>query len=263
MSVEVRGVHAGYGGADVLAACDLRLEPGEALGVIGPNGAGKSTLIRVLTRRLAPRSGTVTVDGRPLARFGRLDLARALAVVPQVPELPAGYSVRDLVAMGRTPHLGLLRPEGDEDRRAVERALRATDTAALARREATRLSGGERQRVVLARALAQEPRYLLLDEPTNHLDLRYQVEMLAYTRQEVERGLGALVVLHDLNLAARFCDRLAVLDRGRVVAQGPPGEVLTASLVSRVYGTDVDVHAVDARPTVLPRLPRGVRPRQR
>lgn len=260
MSVEVRGLYAGYGGPDVLAACDLRLDPGEVLGVIGPNGAGKSTLIRVLTRRLSPRSGRLTVDGRPLGRFGRLDLARALAVVPQVPELPAGYSVRDLVAMGRTPHLGLLRPERDEDRRAIERALRVTDTGALAHREATRLSGGERQRVVLARALAQEPRYLLLDEPTNHLDLRYQVEMLAYTRQEVDRGLGALVVLHDLNLAARFCDRLAVLERGRVVAEGAPEAVLSAELVSRVYGTEVDVRSVDAHPTVLPRLPRRMRP---
>jgi len=257
VSIEVRELYAGYGERDVLEACNVRLERGEVLGVIGPNGAGKSTLVRVLTRRLTPRSGRVTVDGRPLARFGRLDLARALAVVPQVPELPAGYTVRDLVAMGRTPHLGLLRAEREQDRRAVLRALHATDTASLARRDATRLSGGERQRVVLARALAQEPRYLLLDEPTNHLDLRYQVEMLAYTRQEVDRGIGALVVLHDLNLAARFCDRLAVLQGGRVVAQGPPEAVLTAALVSRVYGTDVDVHAVDSRPVVLPRLPRS------
>ncbi len=256
MSIEVREVYAGYGGRDVLSACDVRLEPGEVLGVIGPNGAGKSTLVRVLTRRLVPRAGRVSVDGRPLARYGRLDLARALAVVPQVPELPAGYTVRDLVAMGRTPHLGLLRAEREEDRRAVERALRATDTAALARRDATRLSGGERQRVVLARAIAQEPRYLLLDEPTNHLDLRYQVEMLAYTRREVERGVGALVVLHDLNLAARFCDRLAVLQGGLVVAQGAPEQVLTEALVSRVYETEVDVHVVDSRPMILPRLPR-------
>jgi iron complex transport system ATP-binding protein len=257
VSIEVLELYAGYGRGDVLAACELRVEPGEVLGVIGPNGAGKSTLVRVLTRRLAPRSGGVTVDGRALARIGRLELARSLAVVPQLPELPAGFSVRELVAMGRTPHLGLLRPERVEDRRAVDRALRATDTVALADREATRLSGGERQRVVLARALAQRPRYLLLDEPTNHLDLRYQVEMLEYTRREVDRGVGALVVLHDLNLASRFCDRLVVLQAGRVVAQGTPTQVLTEALVSRVYGTRVDVHTIGARPLVVPHLPEG------
>ncbi len=259
MSIEVRELYAGYGRGDVLAACELSVEPGEVLGVIGPNGAGKSTLVRVLTRRLAPRSGSVTIDGRSLARIGRLELARSLAVVPQLPELPAGFSVRELVAMGRTPHLGLLRPERAEDRRAVDRALRATDTAALADRDATRLSGGERQRVVLARALAQRPRFLLLDEPTNHLDLRYQVEMLEYTRREVDRGVGALVVLHDLNLASRFCDRLVVLQAGHVVAQGTPSQVLTEALVSRVYGTRVDVHTIGARPLVVPHLPDGAR----
>ncbi|MEJ2293129.1 MAG: ABC transporter ATP-binding protein, partial [Deinococcales bacterium] len=156
-----------------------------------------------------------------------------------------------------TPHVGLLRREGDEDRRAVEVAMRTTDTLHLADRRATHLSGGERQRVVLARALAQRPRYLLLDEPTNHLDLRYQVEVLAFTRREVERGIGALVVLHDLNLAAGACDRLIVLQEGRVVAEGAPAQVLTAALVSRVYGTDVDVHGLGTRPLIVPRLDRA------
>ncbi|MEJ2359471.1 MAG: ABC transporter ATP-binding protein [Deinococcales bacterium] len=257
MSLEIRGLQAGYGERDVLRSCDLRVEPGQVVGVIGPNGAGKSTLVRVLTRRLPVRGGRVSVDGRPLHRFGRLELARKLAVVPQMPELPAGYTVRELVSMGRTPHVGLLRREGDEDRRAVEVAMRTTDTLHLADRRATHLSGGERQRVVLARALAQRPRYLLLDEPTNHLDLRYQVEVLAFTRREVERGIGALVVLHDLNLAAGACDRLIVLQEGRVVAEGAPAQVLTALLVSRVYGTDVDVHGLGTRPLIVPRLDRA------
>ena len=253
----MRALKAGYGEEDVLRSCDLHLEPGEVVGVVGPNGAGKSTLVRVLTRRLPVRGGSVSVDGRPLDRFGRLELARKMAVVPQLPELPPGYDVRELVAMGRTPHLGLLRPEREEDRRAVEAAMRTTDTLRLAGRSATELSGGERQRVVLARALAQSPRYLLLDEPTNHLDLRYQVEVLAFTRREVQRGIAALVVLHDLNLAASVCDRLVVLKEGRVVAEGAPAQVLTAPLVSHVYGTEVEVHGAGTRPWIVPTFDRG------
>lgn len=255
MSIDIRDVAAGYGDRIVLRGFGLRVLAGEVLGLIGPNGVGKSSLIRLLTRRLALRRGTVTIDGRPLPTFGRLELARALAVVPQVPELPAGFTVRELVAMGRTPHLGLWRAERESDRRTIELALRDTDTARLAERSASELSGGERQRVVLARALAQAPRYLLLDEPTNHLDLRYQVDLLAATRRQVERGIGALVVLHDLNLAARFCDRLAVMQNGRVVARGAPDEVLTEQLVERVYGTAVEVHRMSAKPVVVPRLP--------
>jgi iron complex transport system ATP-binding protein len=180
-----------------------------------------------------------------------------LAVVPQSSELPVGYTVEELVALGRTPHLGLWRGAGDADRAVVDLALGSTDTAQLRTREVQRLSGGERQRVVLARALAQEPAFLLLDEPTNHLDLRYQVEVLRLARRQVDAGLGALFVLHDLNLAARACDRLVVLQRGRVVAAGAPAEVLSSALVERVYGTQVEVTAGVDGPTVVPRMGRS------
>lgn len=251
----MHGVHAGYGDRKVLRGLDLAVRPGEVVGLIGPNGAGKSTVLRVLTRRLPLRAGEVRIDGDPLARFGRRELARTLAVVPQSADLPEGYTVLELVSMGRTPHVGLFGVERPEDEAAVERALRRTDTHRLRDRTARALSGGERQRVVLARALAQGPRYLLLDEPTNHLDLRYQLEVLAFTRAEVAAGVGALVVLHDLNLAARTCDRLVVLHGGRVVADGAPSDVLTAPLVTRVYGAAVDVHVAGERPVVVPRVP--------
>lgn len=255
MSLSVRAVRAGYGEGDVLRGLDLELLPGEVLGVIGPNGAGKSTLVRVLTRLLEVREGSVELDGRRLDRIARRQLARLVAVVPQSANLPAGFTVEELVAMGRTPHTGLLGGASEDDAAAVEAALRETDTERLRRRTAGELSGGERQRVLLARALAQRPRYLLLDEPTTHLDLRYQLEALAFIRREASRGVGAMAVLHDLNLAAGGCDRLALVHRGRVVAVGPPGEVLTAGLVSRVYGTGVDVHTFGTRPLVVPRFP--------
>ncbi len=255
MSLVVGGVRAGYGGRDVLRGLSLELRAGEVLGVVGPNGAGKSTLVRVLTRLLPALEGEVTLDGVPLTRLSRRRLARAVAVVPQSAALPAGYSVEELVAMGRTPHIGLLGAPSRADRCAVEEALLDTDTRPLAGRTAAALSGGERQRVLLARALAQRPRYLLLDEPTNHLDLRYQLEVLAFIRREASRGVGVLVVLHDLNLAAAACHRLAVLQGGRVVASGAPADVLTEALVSKVYGADVQVHANAGRPLVVPRLP--------
>ncbi len=257
MSLAVRGVVAGYAGREVLRGLDLELKPGEVLGVVGPNGAGKSTLVRVLTRLLPAWRGGAWLDGRSVARIRRRALARAVAVLPQSGELPAGFTVEALVAMGRTPHTGLLGAPSAEDRAAVERALVETDTRGLRLRRAAELSGGERQRVLLARALAQAPRYLLLDEPTNHLDLRYQLEALAFVRREASRGVGVMVVLHDLNLAAAGCDRVALLERGRLAALGTPTEVLTAPLVSRVYGADVEVHVRGSRPLLVPRMPAG------
>ncbi len=244
----------GYGGADVVHDVDLEVGAGEAIGLIGPNGAGKSTLVRLLTGIVVPTAGSALLDGRSLRRWRRRELAARLAVVPQSAELPAGFTVEELVGMGRTPHLGLFGRERQRDFEAIERALSATDTAELRGRPASGLSGGERQRVVLARALAQEPDYLLLDEPTNHLDLRYQVELLRLARRQVDGGLGALFVLHDLNLAARACDRLVVVRSGRVVASGTPSAVLEPGLMERVYGTAVEVTMGREGPVVVPRL---------
>ena len=246
---------ATYGnGPAALDGVTLRVEPGEVVGLIGPNGAGKSTLLRLFTRQLAPASGRVLLDGRELERFGRFELARRVALVSQEPEVPVGFTVAETVAMGRAPHVGLLGAPGPEDERVVAAALAATGMLPLAGRRVETLSGGERQRAVFARALAQEPAYLLLDEPTNHLDLRYQVELLAYARAQAAAGVGVLAVLHDLNLAARACDRLVLLSAGRVAAAGPPAEVLRPELLAATYRAAVDVLTSADGPVIVPRF---------
>ena len=248
------GVHAGYGARPVLHGVDLRLRAGEVLGVIGPNGAGKTTLVHVLSRVLPVQSGSVWIDGAPLASFARRALARKLAVMPQAAMLPEGFLAIEVVRMGRTPFVRAWRGPGPDDEAEVERAMRQTGVWGLADRRVEHLSGGERQRVVLARALAQRPRVLVLDEPTSHLDLRYQAELLRAARQAAVAGVGVLLVLHDLNLAARACDRMLLLTDGRVVATGTVGQVLVRSRLERAYRTEVDVFDSPRGPTVVPRV---------
>ncbi len=253
--LEVKRLEFSYGKKKILRDVSFALQPKEILGVIGPNGAGKSTLIKVLTKVLTPSSGDVLLNGQAIRTMNRLELARQLAVVPQSGELPPDYCVYDLVMMGRTPHLGFLARESKRDHDLVQRVMQRTDTWQFRDRFASDLSGGEKQRVVLARALVQEPSYLLLDEPTNHLDLNYQIEVLSLVRQEVQRGLGALVVLHDLNLAARLCDRLLVLQQGSIIAEGKPTEILTESLLSTVYSSSISVlQGGDSSPIIVPNL---------
>ena len=257
-SLEADTLHFRYDQShdEVVRGLSLSVSPGEVLGVVGPNGAGKSTLIKLLTRIVGPSRGEVRVDGTPIRNMSRLELARRVAVVPQAGDLPGAFRAEDVVMMGRTPHLGFLAPESDTDRAVVARAMQRTDTWSFRDRPVASLSGGERQRVMLAKALVQEPRYLLLDEPTNHLDLRYQVDVLRFTRREVERGLGALVVLHDLNLAVRVCDRILVMKRGGAVAVGAPSETLDEALIRDVYQTDAHVFSEPGsdRLVVLPRF---------
>lgn len=259
MTIEMADVSAEYrgsngAGAPVLSGVSLTVRAGEVVGVIGPNGAGKSTLLKLLTRQLEPRSGHITLGGRPLQSFGRFELARHLAVVPQTTLLPAGFRVWEVVAMGRTPHLGLLGALSATDMAVVEGALTAADLHRFAQRRVETLSGGEQQRVVFARALAQQARFLLLDEPTNHMDLRYQVDLMSYARHQAAAGAGVLVVLHDLNLAARTCHWLVVLNAGRVHALGQPAEVLTTEIISDVFGAAVRVLSDGGTPVVVPRL---------
>lgn len=238
------------GGRDILRDVSLHAAPGDVVGVVGPNGSGKSTLLRTIYRELRPAAGRVLVDGMDVARLGRRRLARRLAVVPQ--EHPAEFELtaRDIAAMGRAPHQGGLRRDPGGDDRIVTASLELVGMGDRAPDPFDRLSGGEKQRVLIARALAQEPALLVLDEPTNHLDMRHQLETLALLRR---LGFTVLAALHDLNLAARFCDRLSVLDAGRVAGSGTPAGVLTPDLLSRVYGVRVDVipHPRTATPTVL------------
>lgn len=247
-----RGISAGYGTRDVLAGCDLELAAGELIAVVGPNGAGKSTLVRVLSGLLRPRAGRVTLRDRPLGSLSRAEIAREIAVVPQVFETLFPFTVREIVALGRVARLDALGRATVADQEAVARAMEALALAALAGRGVVELSGGERQRVVLAMALAQEPIVLLLDEPTVHLDPAHQLATLRLLRGLTrERGLAVLAVMHDLNLAA-LADRVVVLADGRVVRDGPPLAVVDAPLVREVFGEGWHVAVHEGRPIVHP-----------
>jgi iron complex transport system ATP-binding protein len=239
------GVTFRYPEADVNALEGVSMEApaGGCTAVLGPNGSGKSTLLRVLLGTLAPSAGTAEFDDRPLAAWSRPELARAVGVVPQGEEAAFPISVRELVAMGRYPHLGPWRREGAADRRTVEEAMRRCDVADLGARPVANLSGGERQRTRVARALAQEPRALALDEPTAALDVSHEMAIWELLRELARAGTTVLVVTHNLNLAARYADRLVLLHRGRVAAAGTPAQVLTRDTVERVYGWPVRVVA--------------------
>jgi iron complex transport system ATP-binding protein len=254
-TLEASQVTFSFNGTPVLDGVDLCLLPGRLLGVIGPNGAGKSTLVRVLSHLLDPVGGSVQLNGQNVARWRPADLARVLAVVPQDRELPSAFTIWETVLMGRTPYLGWMGKESQLDRDVVRRAMEETGVFHLAHRLVGQLSGGERQRVVVARALAQQPRVLLLDEPTSHLDISHQVETLSLIVRLVrEQALAALAIFHDLNLAAQYCDELVLLNLGRIVAQGMPDQVLTPELLQQVYRAEVVVvpHPLNGLPAVFP-----------
>ncbi|MBJ6617933.1 ABC transporter ATP-binding protein [Streptomyces sp. DHE17-7] len=227
-----------FDGRLILDGVSLAPRPGSVTGLLGPNGSGKSTLLRLLSGVLAPASGVVTLDGRPLGDWGRRAVARRVAVVEQHADTLVELTVLDVVRLGRIPHRRAWASAGDADEDAVRTALERTGLTDHADRFWHTLSGGERQRVQIARALAQEPRELLLDEPTNHLDVQHQLELLNLI---AELPVTSVVALHDLNLAAMYCDQVVVLRQGRVVAAGPPGDTLTESLIADVYGVRAEV----------------------
>ncbi|MDQ6525599.1 ABC transporter ATP-binding protein [Nocardioides sp. LHD-245] len=229
-------LHFGYDARPVLHGVGLEARPGRVLGLLGPNGSGKTTALRMLYGSLRPARGRVTIGGRPLATLRPREVAQQVAVVVQESDADTMLTVREMVTLGRLPRLGTFQRAGAADRQAIDAALARVGATHLAARAYTDLSGGERQRVLVARALAQEADFLLLDEPTNHLDIRYQHEVLGLVR---EVATSAVVVLHDLNLAARYCDDLVLLHRGRVAAAGPPDLVLDPDLLERVYGIGV------------------------
>ena len=248
-----RGIRAGYRDRDVLRGVDLVAREGELVAIIGPNGAGKSTLLRVLAGLIVPTAGRVTIGGADVNTMDRRTVARRIAVVPQVFETLFPFTVREIVALGRTARLGPLGVLGQEDARAVMRALEELAATDLADRRIDRISGGERQRAVLAMALAQETEVLLLDEPTAHLDPAHQRATLEHVaRLARERQLAVVAVLHDLNLASALATRIVVMDDGSIVRDGDPREVLTATLVREVFGAGLDVITHDGRPFVLP-----------
>jgi iron complex transport system ATP-binding protein len=247
------GLVAGYGARGVLQGIDLVLEPGALIALVGPNGAGKSTLLRALAGLIRPTAGSVTLDGVDVASLSRAALASRIAVVPQTFDTLFPFTVREIVALGRSARLGLFARPTSGDAAAVARAIDAQDLGALVDRRLDALSGGERQRVVLAMALAQEADVLLLDEPTAHLDPAHQIGIVRRSAELARsRGVVALAVLHDLNLAA-LADRVVVLDGGRIVGDGPPAAALTSDLVARVFGAGLAVAQLSGRTVVLPR----------
>ena len=257
--VEVRELSFAYGASPALSGVSFRARSGEFVGLLGPNGAGKSTLVRLVAGLLAPAAGEVRLAGLDPRRAPRRHVARVCAFVPQEPLVAWPFTVREAVMMGRSPRQGLLAVATRLDRGAVDGALEACDLVQLADRRLDALSGGERRRVFFARALAQEPRVLLLDEPTAFLDLGHQLAVMRMARDAARGGLCVVAVLHDLNLAAAACDRVAVLSRGRVVAEGAPSDVLTEARVREVWEVPVwrGENAATGAAVVLPALPRG------
>ncbi|MFB8416044.1 ABC transporter ATP-binding protein [Streptomyces albidoflavus] len=245
----------GYADRTVIDSLDLAVPPGRITVIVGANACGKSTLLRSMSRLLTPRAGRVLLDGRQVHRFPAKELARTMGLLPQSPLAPEGITVSDLVGRGRHPHQGVFSRWSREDDAAVASALEATQTEELAERAVDELSGGQRQRVWIAMALAQQTDLLLLDEPTTFLDVSHQVEVLdLLTDLNAARGTTIVMVLHDLNLAARYADHLIALADGRLHAQGTPAEVLTEETVRAVFGLESRIieDPVSGRPLMLP-----------
>ena len=237
LSVTLSGVTVAVGSVEICSEVSLEVEPGRVVGIVGPNGSGKTTLLRAAYRMLRPRLGRVMVGEDDLWELPPIEAARRIAVVVQEPRTDFEFTVREVVAMGRSPYQTAFARESAEDRQRVDRALAQVGISALATRPFSTLSGGEKQRALIARSLVQEARVLILDEPTNHLDIRYQLEVL-----DLVRGVGVttLISIHDVNLAAEYCDYVVVLQAGRVQAAGPVETVLIPEVLEPVFGVRVE-----------------------
>jgi len=237
--IEAKALDYRIGETDILRGVDIRVDAGEFFGIIGPNGSGKSTLLKLLSGIERAQRGDVSLGGRELGGYARKELARLLAVLQQDALPPLGYTVREVVEMGRYPYQSWLGGEKEDPEELIGKVMEKLDLTRLSDRPVSELSGGERQRVALAKTLVQEPNVLMLDEPTTFLDIGFQLQMMDYIRDwQRDNGLTVVAVLHDLNLAAQYCDRLLVLHGGRVAAVGKPEEVLVPELVNEVYGTE-------------------------
>ena len=252
--LSIRNIHAGYGDKPVLHDVSAEVKSGEFLGLIGPNGCGKTTLLRIISGVLAPQSGQVLLNGADVRSIPRPQLAKIMACLSQSLALDFAFTVREVTLLGREPHLPRLGYQTPHDREVCDRAMALADVSHLADRPVTEISGGERQRAFIAMCLAQEPQILLLDEPTSHLDIGHQLLVLELIRNwNRSTGTTVVAVLHDLNLAAEYCDRLLVLDKGVVEALGSAAEILTADMIYRVYGAKVatEPNPISRKPHVI------------
>jgi len=244
-----------YGQLWALKGINLRVDAGEILGILGPNGSGKSTLLKTMDGLLVPQEGEIFIHNRALTRLRRSGIAREVAMVAQENYFRFSFSTLEVVLMGRFPHLKRLQFEGERDLEVASNALKATHTQELSERSIHELSGGEKQRVLIARALAQEPRIILLDEPTSFLDLKYKRDIFQLiSALSSDKGLSVVVVSHDIDLAAQYCHRLMMLKNGSVYKMGEPDKVITASNIEAVYDCPVlvDKNPVTGRPRVIP-----------
>ncbi|HHI30529.1 heme ABC transporter ATP-binding protein [Methanosarcinales archaeon] len=255
--LKINNLKVCYGRTQVLRDVSLEAEEGELLGIIGPNGSGKTTLIRAITGVIKPEHGKIISQGENLSGWDANTIAKHIAVVPQSVSIDFEFTIEEIVLMGRTPHLN--RKERPEDHEIVRDSMKQTGTMHLKDRLITELSGGEVQRVIIARALAQEPKILLLDEPTSHLDIRGQVEVLHLIKELVNGGMTALAVIHDLNLAAAYCDKIALICNGQIMAHGRPHDVLTPENIQEAFKIAVAVenNKTNNTPIILPEVIRN------
>ncbi len=252
--ISIKKISAGYGENLVLRDVSVEIETGEFLGLIGPNGSGKTTLLRVLSNVLAPVSGEILLEGKDVRKIPKRKLARVIACLPQDVSLNLSFTVRQLTLMGRSPHLTKIGRETKKDFEIADKAMDLADVSHLGDRLITEISGGEKQRALIAMCLAQEPQVLLLDEPTNHLDIGHQLSVLDLIRKlNQQSNMTVIAVFHDLNLAAEYCNRLAVLDKGQIDSLGLPKDVLTAEMIRKVYRAKVltEKNPVSQKPHVI------------
>jgi iron complex transport system ATP-binding protein len=256
MKLQISGIQFDYGSKSVLEDISLELGKGEVLSLAGPNGSGKTTLLRCINRIINPKSGTIIVDGNDISQASLKELAHYLGYVPQSSPASFPLTVFDTVLLGRKPHVNW--KLSDRDKELAFEVLRMMDLEELALRLFNELSGGEKQKVLVARAICQEPEVLILDEPTSNLDLRHQLEVLGLIFELVkDRGLSAVMAMHDLNLAARFSTKIAMIKNGRVYAAGEPGEVLKKDIIREVYGVETEVSNSSGLPYIIPVGPVG------
>ena len=253
--IRLESVRLGYNGHLVLRDLNLEIAPGEVFGLVGPNGSGKTTLLRAISGRLAPEAGAIYLDFRRLGDLPPRELARELAALEQEISCSFDFTVREIVELGRLPHRERWQRLSQKDFEVITRALELTHTLEFSQRKILSLSSGERQRIWIALALAQEPKVLLLDEPTAHLDLHYQIEILKLVRRLAKAPLTVILSLHDINLAMRFADRVALLSKGQLLAVGTPDTVLTPEKIEQAYQIRVRVMALNGGPPVI--IPEG------